>query len=135
MSRTTTFCAVIVLVVALSIASAGAFACQIDCVVAPAAPPASHTGSCGNHAGMPGHNPAHMPGNSNTGHQHEGHSHTRIVAAAQSIFQQASLQQTGLLPQIATGLVASAGASHTQAAGIVTTRSPSFLFTTPVLRI
>jgi hypothetical protein len=132
MSRTTTFCAVIMLVMALSIASAGAFACQIVCVVAPAAPLASHTGSCSSHAGM--------PGNSNSGHQHAGHSHTRIVAAAQSSAQQTSLQQTsfqrtGLLPQIAAGLIAAAGASHTQAASIATSKSSSLFSTTPVLRI
>jgi hypothetical protein len=84
---------------------------------------------------MPGHNPMHAPGNDKGGHQHAGHSHTRIVAAAQSGAQQTSLQQTGALPQIPSGAIALASANRTMQIGIAMAKSPSLLFATPVLRI
>jgi hypothetical protein len=135
MSRTPTICAVSLLVMALSVASAGAFACQIECAVAPTAPPAGHTASCGGHTEAQRHGPVHLPGNDKGGHQHSGHSHTRIIAAAQGSAQQTALHQTGVLPQITGGVIAPASENHAQGIGIASAKSPGRLFTPPVLRI
>jgi hypothetical protein len=130
MKRTSTFCAVMLLVVTLSAASAGIFACQIDCAIAPAPQPMGHTDSCGGHGHMPGHAPA----NDSKGQQHAGHSHSRIIAASHGSFQRTTLQQSGILPQPG-GLSALDGLNHFQVSGISSAKSPSLIFTTPVLRI
>jgi hypothetical protein len=127
MKAKTTFCVVTLLVVALSIASAGAFACQIDCAVSPAPPPISHADVCGGQTHAPSHNSG--------GHQHRGHTHSRIIAAAHSGFQQINLQQAGLLLHTASNIPAFAGANRAHGNHVVTAKSSSPNFTAPVLRV
>ncbi|HEV3220058.1 MAG TPA: hypothetical protein VGZ48_09820 [Candidatus Acidoferrales bacterium] len=132
MKRTPTICAVLMLVSTLSVASAGIFACQIDCALTPAAPPMSHAGGgCGSHAGMP----LHTPGNDKGGHQHAGHSHSRIIAATHGSSVRISLQQIGNLAHVAGGAVLTADANSTLWGELAAAKSPSLIFTSPVLRI
>jgi hypothetical protein len=127
MARTPTFCAATVLVMALSIASVGALACQIDCAVAPAPTPMSHTDSCGGHTDAPAHD--------NGSRQHNSHSHARIIAAAHSTYQRTTLQQSGLLPRVVDEISALAGANCAQGIDTATTRSSRPFFATLVLRV
>ena len=127
MRLATTFCAVISLVIALSFVEAGVFACQIDCAVASAPAARSHAGSCN------GHN--HMPGHDNSPQQHTGHTHSKIIAATQSSFQRTTLQRAGLLPQTGETASALARANCAPRFDMATAKSPSPIFTTPVLRI
>ncbi|MFZ0818921.1 MAG: hypothetical protein WAM91_02550 [Candidatus Acidiferrales bacterium] len=127
MARTPAFCVVILLVMALSIASAGAFACQIVCATAPAPTPMSNAGACGGHT----HAPVHHDG----GHQNTGHTHSRIIAATHSSSQQRTLQQVGLLPHGGGFVPAFAGANCALRFDMATAKSPSLIFTTPVLRV
>jgi hypothetical protein len=128
MKRTFTFCAVMLVVVTLSAASAGIFACEIDCVIAPAPQPVGHAGSCAGH--MP--NPA--PANGNSGKQHSGHSHNRIIAAAHGSVQRTTLQQNGILPQ-ADGVRALPRLNYSGLSDFAAAKPPSLIFTAPVLRI
>ncbi len=131
MKRTPTNCAVTMLVIALSVAGAGAFACQIDCAVMPAAPPMNHAGACGGHGDMPGHTPDRDHG----GHQRSGHTHSRIMAAAQSSNHKMSLHQGGLLPHNARSYSALGGEYHPQLDAFTTAKSPGLIFNALVLRI
>ncbi len=131
MRGTITSCAVTLLVMALSVASAGAFACQIDCAMTPAAPLTRYASTCGGRADMPGHMPDHDKG----GHQHAGHTHNRILAATHGSMQQTTLQQIGLWPQTAGTFSALADVNRTHGSDIATAKPPSLIFTTPVLRI
>ncbi|HUK31232.1 MAG TPA: hypothetical protein VLV89_08975 [Candidatus Acidoferrum sp.] len=130
MNRTSTFCAVMLLVIMLCAASAGTFACQIDCVITSAPQSMGHAESCGGHVHMPGHAPTNEKG----GHQHAGHSHNRIIAAAQESAQRTTLQQIGILPQY-SGASALPHLNVSQRGELASAKIPSLIFTTPVLRI
>jgi hypothetical protein len=129
MKSASTFCLVMLIVATLAAASAGIFACEIDCAIAPTPQPMGHAESCGGHAHMPGHAPA----NDSRG-QRTGHSHNRIIAAAHVSVQRTTLQQTGILPQ-ASGGSAMDRLNYFQGNEFATAKPPSLIFTTPVLRI
>jgi hypothetical protein len=130
MKRTSKFFVVMLLAGMVSVASAGIFACEIDCATAHALQAIGHAEPCGGH----GHMPSHAPSNDKGGQQHTGHSHSRIIAAAHASVQRTTLQQIGILPQPG-GASALPRLTCTERIDFAAAKPPSLAFTIPVLRI
>jgi len=127
MRRLPMLCAIGVLILALSAANAGIFACQINCAANATAPQAGGAGTCGGHS--------HMPGHEKGCHQHASHTHSRIIATAHSDFHPASLQKSALIPlaSSAAGGLARAGTEQDIETGPA--KNTLSISSTPVLRI